>query len=480
MTKYFIYARKSTDTEDKQVLSIEAQLVELREYAKKEGLFITDELFEAKTAKEPGRLVFNEMMRRIERGQANAILAWHPDRLARNSMDGGKVIYLTDIEKLMDLRFPTYKFESTAQGKFMLSIIFGQSKYFVDNLSENVHRGFRQKLRRGEYPGFAPLGYKNNILNHSIEVIPEIAEKVRRLFGLYASGRYSMEEIRKLAAAFGLASRRKKRPLAKSNIERMLKNPFYYGAFEFKGELYEGNHPPIISKDVFDKAQAALALRSKPRKNAPHYHVFRGFIRCGQCNGMITSEMQKQRYIYYRCTKKRGKCSQPYLREDLLTQKINEAIESVAISKELQNFLLGKIAQEASNDYPSPAPSINNRIAELDQKLDTLLDGYINRVISEDDYKRKKSFLLNKRLELKERLATSNRKGKVWLELARSFVSSASQASYIANQGNLEEKRELVKKIGSNFRLSGAKLFFDHNLPYKFLAEKNDFENWGG
>ena len=184
MNKYFIYARKSTESEDRQVLSIEAQLVELREYAKKENLFIKEELFEAKTAKQPGREVFNLLVRRIEREEANGILAWHPDRLARNSMDGGKIIYLTDTGKLVDLRFPTYKFENTAQGKFMLSIIFGQSKYFVDSLSENVKRGFRQKLRRGEYPSFAPIAYKNNVLNHTIEVVPEDAQRVKVLFDL--------------------------------------------------------------------------------------------------------------------------------------------------------------------------------------------------------------------------------------------------------------------------------------------------------
>jgi len=110
MNKYFIYARKSTDAEDRQVLSIEAQLIELRQYAKKGNLFIKDELSEAKTAKKPGRIIFNEMVRRIEHGEANGIVAWHPDRLARNSMDGGKIIYLTDTEKLVDLRFPTYTF----------------------------------------------------------------------------------------------------------------------------------------------------------------------------------------------------------------------------------------------------------------------------------------------------------------------------------------------------------------------------------
>ena len=481
MNKYFIYARKSTDSEDRQVLSIEAQLAELREYTKKENLFIKEELFEAKTAKQPGRLVFNEMIKRIERGEANAILAWHPDRLARNSMDGGKIIYLTDTEKLVDLRFPTYTFENTAQGKFMLSIIFGQSKYFVDNLSENVKRGFRQKLRRGEYPGFAPLGYKNNTLNHTVEVVPEVANKIRELFELYSTGRYSIDAIRKLATAFGLASRRKRGNLSNSNIGRLLKNPFYYGAFCFNGELYEGTHPPIISKELFDKAQAALLLRSKPCKNGPHYHVFRGFIRCGECGCLITSEIQKQRYIYYRCTKKHGECHQPFLREEALVKLINEAIDNIAISGELKSFLLSKVDEEASaNSSPcAQTLAINERITEIDRKLNMLLDSYLNQVISEEEYKRKKSSLLNERLEVKEKLTSYDGKGKVWLELARTFVTSAGQASYIARKGSLEQKREFLKKIGSNFRLSGAKLLFSYNLPYSFLVENRPKIFWG-
>ena len=419
MNRYFIYTRKSTDSEDKQVLSIEAQLTELRQYAKKENLSIKDVLSEAKTAKEPGRLVFNEMIRRIEHSEANAILAWHPDRLARNSMDGGKIIYLTDTDKLVDLRFPTYKFENTAQGKFMLSIIFGQSKYFVDSLSENVERGFRQKLRCGEYPGFAPLGYKNNILNHAIEIVPEAAQKIKELFQLYATGRYSIVELRKLATASGLASRRKQAKLSISNIERLLKSPFYYGAFMFNGELYEGTHPPIISKELFDKAQAALSLRSKPRKNGPHYHTFRGFIRCAECDCLITSEIQKQRYIYYRCTKKHGECHEPFLREEALVEQVNDAIEKVAIDEELQEFLFSRIDEESSAapSTPSPALAINNRISEIERKLNILLDGYVNQIIDEEEYKNKKSALLNEKLELKERLTKVDGKGKVWLEL---------------------------------------------------------------
>ncbi|MBI5745211.1 MAG: recombinase family protein, partial [Elusimicrobia bacterium] len=145
--RYFIYARKSTDEADRQVLSIGSQLAELREYARREGLDVAREFVESKTAKEPGREVFNDMLTRMERGAARGIIAWHPDRLARNSIDGGRVIYLSDTGVVQALKFPTFWFDLTPQGKFMLSIAFGQSKYYVDNLSENVKRGIRQKLR---------------------------------------------------------------------------------------------------------------------------------------------------------------------------------------------------------------------------------------------------------------------------------------------------------------------------------------------
>jgi len=141
--KYFLYTRKSTDEEERQVLSIESQIAELKEFAAKEKLEIVDSFEESKTAKEPGRMVLGGMLKRIENGEAQGILAWHPDRLARNSIDGGKIIYLVDTNKILDLKFPTFWFDATPQGKFMLNIAFGQSKYYIDNLSENVKRGQR-------------------------------------------------------------------------------------------------------------------------------------------------------------------------------------------------------------------------------------------------------------------------------------------------------------------------------------------------
>ena len=160
--KYFLYARKSTEDDDKQVMSIEAQLFELREFARKENIEILKEFQESKSAKKPGRQMFGEMMLQIENMDGVGILAWHPDRLARNSIDGGRIIYAVDTTKIVSLRFPTFWFEPTPQGLFMLQVAFGQSKYYSDNLKQNVERGIRQKVRRGEWLTKGPRGYVNN------------------------------------------------------------------------------------------------------------------------------------------------------------------------------------------------------------------------------------------------------------------------------------------------------------------------------
>jgi len=183
--EYIAYCRKSTDEKNKQILSIDQQVAELKEFATRDHLEVIDYVTEAKTAKTPGREKFAQVLKRIERGEASGIVSWHPDRLARNSIDGGRIIYLLDTGKLLDLKFPSFWFESTPQGKFMLSIAFGQSKYYVDNLSENVKRGMKHKIRLGIWPMKAPLGYINNkadkILMLTLKV-PELLEKLLSYF----------------------------------------------------------------------------------------------------------------------------------------------------------------------------------------------------------------------------------------------------------------------------------------------------------
>lgn len=202
------------------------------------------------------------MLARIEKGEAQGILAWHPDRLARNSIDGGKIIYLLDTGKIKDLKFPTFWFDSTPQGKFMMNIAFGQSKYYIDNLSENIKRGHRAKLRKGIWPNFAPLGYSNNPKTRAIDIDSEKAPFVKKAFELYATGEYTLKALAKVLDQAGLRSY-KGNVLSVSCVQRLLQNPIYYGVFSFNGEIYDGTHEPIIYKKLFDSVQQVMSNRGK-------------------------------------------------------------------------------------------------------------------------------------------------------------------------------------------------------------------------
>ena len=233
MQKFFLYARKSTDIEDKQILSIEAQITELRAFAKQNNLNIIEEFIKKQSAKITGRPIFNEMIRRIESGEANGILAWHPDRLERNSVDGGKVIYLIDCGRITGLKFPQFWFEPTPQGKFMLNIAFGQSKYYIDSLSENVRRGLRQKVRRGEYPGPVPIGYINDSRIKQVVVDKKKSKIIKTAFEFYNQGDKTLEDVSRFLAQNGVL-RKSGKIWHKDRVKYLLTNPFYYGHFRSK------------------------------------------------------------------------------------------------------------------------------------------------------------------------------------------------------------------------------------------------------
>ncbi len=468
--KYFLYARKSTDTEDKQILSIQSQLNEVREHAKKEDLTIVQEFEEARTAKCPGRPIFDEMIKRIEKGEASGIIAWHPDRLACNSIDGGKIIYLVDTGKIVDLSFPTYRFDNSAQGKFMLNIIFGQSKYYVDNLSENTKRGIREKLRRGEYPAFAPVGYLNDGKGKII-VDSETAPMIQKLYALCAEGKYTLIELRKLATALGLVSKRLKRPLSFSNVHRILTNPFYFGFFLYKGEIFQGIHSPIIEKDLFDKVQEVLKFRSKPVLSKGQYFAFRGFIQCAECGCQITAELQKG-HTYYHCTKKRGPCAQSgYVREENLAQQVKEAILKVAIEDGLFSQMIKELEREKlllDADKALAKRNAEIKLKEIEDKLKDLLDLFMDNTISVEEYREKKAQLLSRKVELEKDPVGSNGK---WLEHFKNFLTLAHQATYIASEANFDAQRDYFQNFGSNPVLKNRTLVFTYRYPWRYLVE---------
>ena len=226
------------------------------------------------------------------------IIAWHPDRLARNSVDGGQIIYLIDMGKIISLKFPTFWFEPTPQGLFMLPLAFGQSKYYSDNLSENVRRGIRQKIRRGEWATRAPIGYVNNPLTRNIEPDPVKSRILNQGFKEFAEGKHSLESLRHRLHFLGLMSSVGK-PLVKGIVHKMLKNPVYIGLIPYNGELHKGIFQPIVRKEVWDGVQKELKRRSKPRRSKEgHNFPLTASIRVRGVRCMITAQMPRQGNIY--------------------------------------------------------------------------------------------------------------------------------------------------------------------------------------
>ena len=470
--RYFLYARKSTEEDDRQILSIEAQLHELREFATKERLEIVASFTEAKTAKEPGRTKFGEMLDQIERGKADGIVCWHPDRLARNSVDGGRIIHLVDRGLIQALKFPQFWFEPTPQGLFMLNIAFGQSKYFVDNLRENTKRGLRQKIRNGVWPGWAPVGYLNNPRTRGIDVNAEKAPKVARLFELYATGGYPLHTLAKWCQEHQLTTN-KNQPISISNVQHILKNVFYVGLMRFNGEIYEGTHQPLVSKKLFDRVQAVLRQRGKGRPQEKHAFAFLNFLRCRSCGCAITAETQKG-HTYYRCTKKKGVCEEKrYLREERLVEQIKESLRTIALSSqdtEKVLFELEKDERQAKEQSEAAVQNLRVKIVEIENQLEKLLDAYLAQVITGDEYSAKKSKLLTEKLDLNEQIANFEQRGVTWLEPAREFVLNLNQAETLRKSEDFTTFPTFLKKIGSNHVLRRGRWDFVFTPTYKLAV----------
>ena len=471
---FFLYVRKSTDESDRQIKSIPAQLAELAEFAAKEGLTIIKTFEESRTAKSPGRPQFNLMLKEIEKGKAQGILAWHPDRLARNSVDGGRIVYLVDTGKILDLRFPTFRFEASAHGKFMLNIAFCQSKYYIDNLSENIKRGYRQKLRDGIWPGRAPVGYINDKATKGIVPDPGKAPLVRKAFQLYASGDYAIYEVRKRVNGLGLLSTTGK-VMSVSNYQKTFKNPLYYGAMRFKGELHEAKHDPIITKKLFDEAQAVMERKSKPKTPELKPYRYRGVFRCGECGCFITTETQKG-HNYLRCTKRVSPCSQKCVREERIPDEINRAIQMVVLKSEVADWLVGELEQERSTEAATNAAAIARitaLVAECDRKLDLLLDMRLDGQINEPEYLSKKHVLINEKAELKGKLVAFEHNRRNRLEPAIAFINEAKQATFFLTDGNPDKSRDFLRNVGSNLTLAEKRLSVDFKTPWKLVADFN-------
>ncbi len=480
MITYFLYARKSTDVEDKQVLSIEAQLAELRALAKSEGLEVAAEFVEKQSAKMPGRPVFNDMLRRIQTGEAQGIVCWKIDRLARNPVDGGQISWLLQQSVIQSIRTHDRNF-LPADNVLMMSVEFGMANQFIRDLSANTSRGLRHKARRGEFPGTAPVGYLNDTRAKTIVVDRKKSKAIKAAFELYAQGNSRLEDISRYLFENGVRSFYGN-PLHKDRARFILVNPFYYGHFRYGGEIYEGKHTPLIDKHLFDKVQIVLARRGHPQTTEKEPKAFCGLLRCGECGMGITAEKQKG-HIYYRCTKKKGGCSQPYVREEILAADLSEILTRYAMPEDWTPELL-KMAdedeKEASHTTATFVYGLREQVSDLSRKLDRLTDLYIEQDIDRETYLAKRRGLMSEKKSVEEQIAKLEKGSGVWLEPMREWIKDASLLDEIAKNDDLPSKKSSLQKIfGSNLTLRNKKVEETPSKQWATLcvARKNFSEN---
>jgi site-specific DNA recombinase len=370
--KYCLYARKSTESDERQALSIESQVKEMLVLAERDGLEVIDIRREAHSAKDSGqRPVFQELIADIQRGKFNAILTWAPDRLSRNAGDLGTLVDLMDQQRLLEIRTYGQHFKNSPNEKFLLMILCSQAKLENDNKGINVKRGLRTRCEMGLWPAPAPVGYMNEKRGDRkgyVQVDPERAPVIKKMFEKVAYEKWSGRKLYnwlKFEVNFKTWTGNKGIPL--SNIYLILQNPFYYGSFEYprgSGNWYKGRHDPLITKELFDAVQQQVnthVIRVEGKEFA-----FTKLMTCGLCgSGICADEKFKRqkngnvhRYCYYGCTKSRDKnCKPDYIREEDLIEQFaglmdcvdldetgirRKLLEEVERMKKFQLALMGK------------------------------------------------------------------------------------------------------------------------------------------
>lgn len=348
--KYCLYARKSTEQDELQALSIESQVKEMQTLAERDGLEIIEIKRESHSAKDSGeRPVFSQMLSEIRKGQYNGILAWGPDRLARNAGDLGSIVDMIDQGKIVEIRTFSQKFTNSPAEKFLLMILGSQAKLENDNKGESVKRGLRAKAQMGWRPGMPPIGYlfdrgaKKG--ERKILLDPKRAPTVRKMFEQVANDEWNGHDVLRWFRKNDFCTRTNGK-MYLSRIYIMLRDPFYYGRFEYplgSGQWYDGKHDPIISHDLFETVQRQLEFNPN-RQWGVKIFDFTRLIKCGSCGAGICAEEKfkklkdgsTNRYVYYHCAKyahTREKCAEPYIREEELVKQLLEMVNKVSIDK---------------------------------------------------------------------------------------------------------------------------------------------------
>lgn len=356
---YCLYARKSSEDDERQAMSIDSQVKEMTDLAQKEGLFIKEVRKESHSAKTSGqRPVFKQILNDVATDEFNGILTWAPDRLSRNAGDLGQLVDLMDQGKIVHIKTFTQAFSDTPSDKFLLMILCSQAKLENDQKGVNVKRGIRAKCEMGWRPGMPPIGYYNRAFNGVKDIIidPDRGPFIKELFGRVAGNGDSGRTLKKWFDKEGLTTRAGKK-VSLSMVYLMLKNPFYYGKFQYpisSGNWYKGAHTPLITKEIFDKVQKQLEVPRKAKWRSKGF-AFKELMRCANCKASVVGEEkfrkrlsgEVRRHVYYHCSRSVDySCKEKYINEEEMIKQLIKMIDSIDekdlnITEKIEGAIMG-------------------------------------------------------------------------------------------------------------------------------------------
>ena len=532
--KLIRYKRKSTEPEDRQVASLtdqEHSLDQLAQQLKLKTSQIVEEIEESRSAKSSGtRPGFNNMLTMIRRGQVNAIMAWHADRLSRNLGDVTTLVDLLESGRLVAIITPQHVFGDTPMDKYMIATECLRAKLDNDNKSANIKRGLAGKIRSGWRPGPAPIGYlpdtNSQLGTRRIHIDPERFPLVRRAWDLLLSGKYLPSEIQQIAnTEWKLRTRATRRqggnPLTMAHLYKLFHNPFYYGSFWWKNpeagvkELKVGKHQPMVTKREFDRVQEMLARGLKPRPQRRSF-AYTGLITCGECGCAVTASHHRNalctkcmrlfacqarpgcpkcntpigqmtnvrtyHYEYYHCTRSRNpQCSQKAVETKYLENQIVEQLRSIDIDSKHLQLALEYLKDRLIHFSKTRAPMIKSLTAanrEVADRLTRLENEYTSpqntdyALFSPSRFKERKRQLMQDGEKIKERIKEVEQGvPPSWLNPTVATFKFCAYARYHLLNGDLKTKRAILSGLASDLRLTNRQLTMTMYAPYLFVAQ---------
>ena len=478
--KYFLYTRKSSESEDRQIQSIDDQIERLTALAAQFKFEIVDTYKESKSAKQPNnRPMFTEMIERLERGEANGILCWQMNRLSRNPVDSGTLQWMLQKEIIQSIQTIDREYKPTDNAVIM-SVESGVSNQFILDLSKNTKRGMQSRVDKGWMPNMAPLGYLNAKDDEGRGIIIEDPERfplIRKMWDLMLTGNHSPTKIVRIAnKEWGFRTRKMRRlggkPMSESTIYRILNNRFYTGEISHRKEWHNGSQKPMVTIDEFDHVQKLLGRKSPPRAQKREF-AFTGFIRCGECGCLITAETKTKHikstgeikhYTYYHCTRKRRdvSCSQITCVTDKdLEDQVERELANLTIDQDFRSWALetlGNAHEKEVTKRSSIYRSLQEAANQIQSQIDNLTRMRVRDLINDDEYVKERDILKAELAKTKEELEKTENRAERWLELTEQVFDFATYAHSAFLNGNLQTKREIMSALGSNPTIINGKV----------------------